>query len=270
MHNKVFKPLGMVNTTMDRETVRASGNFALSHEHKATRLEDIPKPVFGLPAGGYTWSTATDLLKMAEFLLKGDTEILAEPNRKAMLSRQIDEKMDLPSYYGYGITVADGLVKKGKWIETEVWAHDGQTPHYSSELWVLPEHDFAFAVVANSSALSIENSFNKALDTYVKLPTATSLPVEHASVQDLQLYAGTYNSVYGPISISYTSAGLQVHAPGLEAAKIDYSNKLTAVSKHVFLIDIDGATNPITFIVDRAANQVLIRHRSFIAVKTEP
>lgn len=267
MKSQVFNRLGMTSTTMDTGAVHASGNFALSGNKQTVTLENIPKPVFGLPAGGYTWSTPSELLKMAKFLIHGAPDILSNQQRKEMISPQINERFDIPSYYGYGITITDGLIKDGKWLPTKVWTHDGQTLDYKSELWILPEHDFALAVVTNSTDLNIEKTFNKALELYLTLPALEPLTIPMPTETDFKLFSGEYQTPYGPAFITYVDSGLEIDVPGLEAANISYSNKLQTLSKHVYLLEIDGVTTPITFLIDDKTDQVLIRNRSFVAQK---
>jgi CubicO group peptidase (beta-lactamase class C family) len=70
MKQSVFEPLGMTRTTMTFDDVKADGDNALGVGNiSAEFLEQISQPTFGKPAGGYTWSTPSEMVKMGQFLL---------------------------------------------------------------------------------------------------------------------------------------------------------------------------------------------------------
>jgi D-alanyl-D-alanine carboxypeptidase len=129
----VLRPAGLARTAFS-----APADHALGHHQGRVIDEDYPRA--RRPSGGL-WSTVTDLLSFAEF-------VLADPQLLAAIQAPRTGP-SAPVQYGLGWALAPGLI-----------FHNGRLDGFRSLLLVAPEHQYCVAMVANSTdALSAIASF---------------------------------------------------------------------------------------------------------------
>jgi CubicO group peptidase (beta-lactamase class C family) len=131
----VFSALGMSRTTMKKDEVFNDGNYALGSgvilsngspiDGNASSLNNIHQSLFGIPAGSYTWSTPSEMLKMADFLINGNINILSDELQQEMKLPQADLEIEIPLFYGYGLLLSDGFENGSNWYPVKRWSHGG-------------------------------------------------------------------------------------------------------------------------------------------------
>ena len=161
MKQNVFSPLGMSRTTMKKTEVFNDGNYVLgagvilrdgnSIEGNADSLDNIHQGLFGIPAGTYTWSTPSEMLKMADFLINGNNTVLSDELQQKITTPQVDLKMETPLFYGYGLVLSNGFENESNWYPVKRWSHGGSSLAYSSMFWVLPEENIAVSILSSGS-----------------------------------------------------------------------------------------------------------------------
>lgn len=154
MKAEVFAPLAMTSTTLFTR-IALTGEHALPHGQGLSLLyEKIPMRMEGAveavrPAGA-AWSTVRDLARYLELELSagkidGKT-VVSEENVLRRRAPQI--KIFEDTAYGLGLIVeTDHGVK--------IVHHGGNTIGFTSDLFLLPEHDLGVVVLSNAGSANI-------------------------------------------------------------------------------------------------------------------
>ena len=283
LHNDVFDALGMPRTTMVRDDVAADGDYALGsgfiirpngqpRQADVQDLAAVPHSPFGRPAGVSTWTTPTELMQMADFLMHGNSEVLSEGLRTAITEPHAP-LLSTPddTAYGYGIFVRPGLPLPSGYRPTPVWEHGGNTLQYTCAFYVLPELDYAVAILSSGYATDFGDSLQAALELAPGLPEPVEAPgytLDTARFADhVGLYEGPPN--IGDMVIAEQDGGLVWTLPALDAVDYPYDNVLQAVSSDLFIGTIDGVGYDITFIGEPGEPSEYLRNRSFVGVRSE-
>jgi CubicO group peptidase (beta-lactamase class C family) len=216
MGNLVFGPLGLADSHLDYAAVRqrpyTDGHVAMPINGRDVVAVQTPlwTPRSLGPAGAI-WSTTRDLLRYARFHLAAETSQAsagAAVTNAAVVSpesllRMREPVMDIPGLplrigRSWFLQDVDGV---------RVFTHNGATLGQGAELVVIPEHGFAFAIVANSSAAgpTASDVIQAALASYPGLESlagkvgilrAFIAPVDVPTVElppeKLAEYAGSY------------------------------------------------------------------------------
>lgn len=284
MREDIFLPLGMERTYLRKKEVEKDGDYAVSYGYDFNDVESgstvtidldkIADSAFTRPAG-LVWTTPSQMMKWADFLISGNSEVLSDELRKEITTAQVDTLYaDGTMKYGYGMFVESGYMSKdGKWYEIPVWEHGGNTISFSNILYILPEQEFAVAICSSAYATDFSASVDAAITTLVDLPEPSSNPPEYtidpARFDD---HTGTYEDPNNVGTLILTREGdkLMISAPDLDEYGVDYSPELTAVSSDIFVIYIDGAPYDITFIkADGEERSTYIRQRAFVAKRSD-
>ncbi len=180
--NKLLRPAGMTNTTLDAAEALAKGNWAYGHDRGERTTIDVKDSPLSLPGTGGI-STARDLVRFATMLMADGDGVLSEESAKAMQTPHIWSDEGLHVDMGYGMYI---------WYSSQVLQHglvsygDG----YCSTIAWLPEHNAAYASLSNSEA--------SAGTTYCSLAPVVRFgrewpPVDYASSpESWRGYEGSY------------------------------------------------------------------------------
>lgn len=276
MAQSVFEPLGMTRTTMRKSEVISDGNFALGVYNNGngnatgyTSLNQVEDWLPTLPAGVYTWSTPTELLKMAEFLMSGDDAVLADEYRQEMTKAQVSmEQAGLPLSYGYGIFIDEGFAYNNRWYPATVWQHGGNTEGYTSMFWMLPEENVAVSIMSSGVSDHYINTMIEALKSVMELPESQSMPFGEVDTSTFDRHVGTYDAGAVTIEVTNNNGVLNVYVPELEAQGIEYAPTLQAIGANTFLANADGEITDLTFFpMEQGGDSVYIRNRGFVGIR---
>ncbi|WP_158224681.1 serine hydrolase domain-containing protein [Agaribacterium haliotis] len=280
MQTQVFEPLEMPRTTVKREQVLRDGNYALGAGNiyqgseiragRAQSLDEVPGSPLGIPAGEFTWSTPSEMLKMAEFLLYGDSNILTDDLRQQMTSAQVGLDIGLPMSYGYGLFISEGFSDQQQWYATPLWDHGGNTYAYTSMFWLLPEQQIAVSILSSGAQTDFTATMMAALRAVTDLPAPTEVPVEPVASDLFEKHAGRYVGDIGVVDVSLVDGNLLVDIPAYNQQGLVYDKQLQPLAASYFRLKVGNENIDITFIgaEDGPASEY-IRHREFVLIRDD-
>lgn len=154
MRERVFEPLGMVNTTFETGRVVDDNNYALPYiftlreEQESLPLELETAFLEPIAPAGAAWSTAEDMAQFAILQLQNGvapdgTRLVSEENLLRTRVPQVPITAD--ASYGLGWILET-------WKEVPIVSHGGNSFGFSSELAFLPDHNIAIVVLVNQRA----------------------------------------------------------------------------------------------------------------------
>jgi CubicO group peptidase (beta-lactamase class C family) len=275
MAQSVFEPLGMARTTMLKSQVIEDGDFALGvyqADNGASigysNINQVNDFLPAVPAGSYTWSTPTELIKMADFLLSGNSDILADDLRSEMTKAHVSLNLaGLPLNYGYGIYIDDGFVFQNRWYPEKLWQHGGNTLGYTSKFWVLPEKNIAVAILSSGNGDDYENTMLEAIKSVTELPTSEAIPFGEVDTASFEQHVGTYDAGFITIEISNNDGVLEVNVPEFNAEGVSYSRVLDPLGGNTFLANQESEELDVTFFPQEQNGQsVYIRNQEFVGI----
>lgn len=244
----VFLPLKMSKTTMSREQAVASLNYALGgtgiDDDSLQSIDDLPYEKLGLAEGSETWSTPSDVLKMAHFLMNGDEQILPDDFRRQLVTKHIadDEYGKTFSFYGYGIGVTDGIIANDGIYPINVWEHGGNTVAYNSTLFMFPEHNLSISILGSASDGDYTSTILSVLDSLEIKPDIKPIDIPETSTEHYPNFVGTYNAVslIGELTLIVTQIEdkLHIEIPELDKASISYGDVLSPTFGNSLMLDI--------------------------------
>jgi len=285
VEQQVFDALGMHRTGFGVSTASQDGNYALgvfddgtaqtSLTNQITEPEAFRESAY-TPSGSQTWSTPTEMIEMAKFLMHGNTDVLSEDQRHAMTAKQIDMDFSgalanttgLADHYGYGIFVSDGFLLNDEWYAERIWDHGGNTRTHTSMFWILPDHDIAVAILSSGGF----DNFSDTMLEILKALEITPSPGEEPEVSiDATRYAehtGTYILDGLEITVELQDDVLAIDIPDASFVGIEYEPELIPFAGATFLASIDGDLVDLTFLPEQEGGEsVYVRNRGFVAVK---
>ncbi len=249
-----------VNTIRGGETI----------EGEAMAIEEIHKSIFGVPAGSFTWSTPSELLKMADFLLNGNTGVLSDNLRIQMTSPQVNMNVVIPMNYGYGLFIDDGIATNSGWYPVQRWEHGGNTLAYSSEFWVLPNENIAVSILSSGLNTDFTDTMLAALRSVITLPVLQILPLKPVATELFHGHLGRYDGDFGLVEVSLANGQLHIDLPLYDEMGIEYQPTLQAIAGSNFNAYVDGETIDLTFIPDVVGeNSIYIRNREFVGIRND-
>jgi CubicO group peptidase (beta-lactamase class C family) len=283
----VFAPLGMARTFARKAEVEADGDYALSYglglDDLASgiagdvSMEQMPDPAWDRPAG-FVWTTPTQMMAWARFLMDGDPEVLSDELRAEITTAHVDTLYGAGTMsYGYGMFVETGYqAKDGRWYAMPVWEHGGNTLSFTNILYILPEQRFAIDIISSGYNTDFSGALDAALTTLVDLPEPSEGPEYVIDPGEFDDHVGAYNDVFnvGDVVVTRDGDTLIVEMPTLELYGYTVTPELTAVSSDIFLLTIDDGTGPaqfdLTFVpLEGEEQSTYIRNRAFVATRVE-
>jgi len=179
--DRIFKPLGMTNSTMSLKEMKKAKDYSLGYNYnfdtKATEklpFRDIDEVA---PAGSIN-SSARDMAQWLRFVLNGGTaggkRLVSEKNYDEWLKPQM--KIAGTSSYGFGWFLQT-------WNGFKVVQHGGNIDGFNSMVAMFPEKKLGFVLLTNVSASSLGSDMIQIVgqnlvdepkpDENVKLPVKT-------------------------------------------------------------------------------------------------
>lgn len=279
VESEVFRPLGMERTTFSKAQARTDGDYALGVGYDIDRqgratygdltMLMIDDNASSRPAGGCTWSTPTELLQMASFLMAGDPGVLDDALRQQLVSAQVSTLGPLDDAYGYGLFVTPGFSLSDGYHDVELWTHGGNTLGYTSDFYVVPSEGFAISIMSSGYGQDFTPSVATALETLLDVGppvAAPEVPFDPARLDD---HVGTYEDVVnGAFTIEREGDGLTIDWPLLAAYDYEVAPELVPISDAYWLLEIDGVPYDLTFVgepgtpSDYAANRIFVGRRA--------
>lgn len=280
MKQNVFSPLGMFRTTMKKAEVFNDGNYVLgsgvilsggnSINGSADSLDNIHQSLFSIPAGSYTWSTPSEVLKMADFLINGNNEILSDELQQEMTLAQVDLKIDVPFDYGYGLGLSDGFENGSNWYPVKRWSHGGNSLAYSSMFWVLPEENIAVSILSSGRNTDFSETMMAALRSVMTLPEVTAIPTRPVETELFNNHVGRYVNDFDVVNITLENNQLRIDISSLNEDGSIYEPILRPIGGSLFrsIVGIDEVD--LTFLPEvDGGNSTYIRNREFVLIRNE-
>ncbi len=288
MREDVFGPLGMDRTLLRATEAEEDGDWAESYGYTdvttgalgTVDMSNLTDPASQRPAGSSTWSTPTQVVEMARFLVDGDESLLDDAHRSLLTTGHVATEFEglyadggYGRSYGYGVNQNTGFVDhEATWFSVPVWCHNGATVSFSSDFCVLPEHGLAISILSSGYGSSHAQALATAFGTLTEgLPEGT--PYEEASVDPdgLERLEGYYFDPWsvGGMIITRDGDGLDISMPELEGAGYSYSRSLIGYTTNLWFVEIAGVYYDLSFVsgTDEAAGY--IRNRNFVGSRVE-
>lgn len=272
MAEQIWDPLGMGRTFFDGDDVAADGNYATSvaRDWDGPGDRDVGPTTydhaFSRPAA-MGWTNTLDLLRFAHFLMVGHPDVADDTGLESLTTAQVDTRVwvDGGLQYGYGVYVADGFRVGDDWYADALWYHDGNMPGYGADLWMLPEHGVAIAVLNNGHHEHFRTAIRESLASLVEL-TPRAAPDESFTASDLQALDGTYIDPWagGPLIVRAVGDGLSIEAPELRAGGVPFEPVLDVQFATQASWKLGTGTTWIDFIPDDEGVMRWLRTRRFV------
>ncbi|HEY0428867.1 MAG TPA: serine hydrolase [Pyrinomonadaceae bacterium] len=181
VEDKIFKPLGMTNSTLTLEKMQKAKDFSLGYDYNFDTKETRQLPMRDIlqvaPAGAIN-SSANDMSKWLKFMLAG-----GELNGKRLVSENLFAELEKPQMkvggktsYGLGWFLQD-------WNGLKVVQHGGNIDGFNSMVAMIPEKKLGFVMLTNVSGSTLGNELmpivwdsilgEKKADESIKLPIKT-------------------------------------------------------------------------------------------------
>jgi CubicO group peptidase (beta-lactamase class C family) len=280
MKQNVFTPLGMSRTTMKKTDVSNDGNYVLgsgviinngnSIEGSADSLNNIHQSLFSIPAGSYTWSTPSEMLKMADFLLNGNNNILSDDLQQKMTLPQVDLEIEIPLTYGYGLELIDGFEHESNWYPVKRWSHGGNSLAYSSMFWVLPEENIAVSILSSGRDTDFRETMMAALSSVTTLPDVIDIPTKPIETELFDNHVGRYEDIEDVVDITLENNQVRIDISSLNDGGIDYNPILEPVGGSVFRFTEGTNEHYLTFIPEvEGESSTYIRQREFVLIRND-
>ncbi len=269
----LFGPLGMTRTVARKSAVDSNTTVGVGFANPSSRtvgpvlLPDIWESAFVRPAG-LVWSTPTDMMKVARFIVDGDDNVLDDTLRAELYREQVPIYPDLPGGYGYGLFVGRGLRLHDNYYDVPVWSHGGNTWTHTSTFYILPEQRAAISILSNGVGDDFTASVVAAIETLVALPAPTSAPTPPFEPTALDALTGSYLDPFNVGELIFTRVDnhLEVSAPLLDQYAIPYDPVMTPMSTRVWLVTVQGTPLDFAFI-DGPQNETYFRNREIVAIR---
>ena len=200
-------------------------------------LEQTWEDAYIRPAG-LVWSTPTDQMKLAKFLIEGDAAILPDDLRLLISSPQTPLYPDIPGDYGYGLVRNEGVnLGLSHYPNMVILSHGGNTLTHSSTFYILPQERFAISILSNGRGDNFAQSVVEAIRLFVELPQPGQAPEVPFDPDALDLLTGEYvdpNNV-GKVFVTREGDTRFIDMPDVTRAGVPYERKLERVSTRVWM-----------------------------------
>jgi beta-lactamase class C len=195
----IFSKAGMVDSTYEPKVVRARNNYAVGVSAGATPV-DVTFSNCSLSDGaGGAYSSAHDLGRLAEQLLRGGGNVMPFTTFFEMVEPKASTQSPAYVNYGYGLF---SQPYKG----TAIYGHSGDLPGFHTAWFMLPQYGFAAAVVVNGDGFPPVVSVVDAFNAFNALPNI-ALPDTKTPPSSWQEFTGVY---VDPIEPNAIPAGIEL------------------------------------------------------------
>lgn len=272
MRERVFAPLGMERTTyFASEAIR----HAVSVGHVQAPGEDIkiadpwPLPRRSNPAGGIS-STVGELLRFARCHMNdGELDgerVISGKSAQEMRAFQATAEPGREWGLGWSRRTLDGVL---------IAEHTGSTNGFTARLTIVPERNFAIAVLTNADRGSMVHTkiVEAALDRSFGLRQDQPATVE-VDPSLLAKYAGTYKQDLSEITLTVDNGGLHVERVNTNPFSLETTHleplRFVAISETSFVVQ-DGIAegNPADFILNPDGSIRFLRFSGRLAYPVE-
>ncbi len=236
-------------------------------------LDEIAENAYTRPAG-YVWSTAEDMATLGGFFLEGDTAILSDEDRLAMMTPVV-RKYPSVSWinYGYATSIQQGLHLEDGFRDEPLIYHGGNTGSATSLWMVWPAHGVAISILSNGYADGFTSTAIEILERLdvlgppVEKPMELELPMVET---DHALLVGTYVDPYaGQIDVWDDAGDLKIAMPDLEERGVGVDDDLLFYFTDSYDTTVGGVPSDFTFIPDDAGVYRWIRNRLIVGTRVE-
>jgi CubicO group peptidase (beta-lactamase class C family) len=278
----ILAPLGMDRTFTRKADVEEDGDYALSYGYKSTLnglvgptrvpMEKVTDPASVRPAG-MIWSTPSQLMMYADFLMHGNTDVLSDASRAALTGEQVNTLYaEGQQWYGYGIFIDRSFSMPDGIHERPLWEHGGNTLSMTCSWYVLPEQDWGIAILSNGYGDNFGASVAAGLETLADVGPAVAVDPPDIDTARLADFEGSYQaqSNVGAVVITRDGDGLRATFPDLDAVGYPYDPVLQPYSTTIWLVTFDGVQYDLTFVGEEGQPATWIRNRAFAAVRVPP
>ncbi|HEU5013884.1 MAG TPA: serine hydrolase [Roseiflexaceae bacterium] len=245
VRERIFAPLGMDHSFYFAHEAIAYP-AAVGHTqvevfgdaHEVARKYPLPRS--SNPAGGII-SNVGDLLRFAAFHMgdgrAGDTRLLTSESIRAMRQPQVSAGSRAETWgIGWEIKTSDGV---------QIVGHGGATNGFNARLTLVPERQFALAILTNSGrgAAAYQRIAPWALQHFCGLKQPEPAPVT-LSDEELARYAGTYTQPLATVTMRVVDGGLEMVERNISALTGQQRElpplHAHPVGNHTFMIDSAG------------------------------
>ncbi len=208
---RVFKPLGMTNSTMLISQMEKSKDHSLGYIYNFDTKETkkLPyRPIDQVAPAGSINSSARDMAEWLRFVLNGGTvggkRLVSEKN----FAEWIKPQMKISGAMDYGL----GWFLQ-KWNGLTVVQHGGNIDGFNSMVAMIPEKKIGFVMLTNVSGSSLGNELMPIVWSNLiempKPPAETKLPL-----RSMQLLAGSYGTPERTVEVKIDGEDLVIIVPG--------------------------------------------------------
>ncbi len=273
-NKRLVEPLGLETAFFFAEDV-ITRPHAVGHQlaerndgHTVAHGYSLPRHVNG--TGGVVCSTS-ELLRFAQLHMGGgeiDGVRLVSAEHTSAMQQPVIEAGDFHRNYGLGWCVHE-------YPDFRTISHGGATNGFRANLTVIPESDFAIAILTNGDAGSraITEIENWALSHYLDLARPQPEPVE-LSKKKLAAFAGTYNrhDSTSEVTVVDTRLELTIESRDEESGEVESTTTypLVPVGNNRFIVpDGPGKGNTVDFIeyTGNGDPQALLRRGGRLAIR---
>jgi hypothetical protein len=232
IEDRIFKPLGMTNSTMSMKQMEKVNDFSYGYSYNPDTKETRKLPFRDIdeiaPAGSIN-SSARDMAEWLRFVMNGGAvggkRLVSESGYNEWLKPQM--RVSGAMSYGFGWFLED-------WNGLKVVQHGGNIDGFNSLVAMIPEKKLGFVLLTNVSASSLGTELMpvvwKELLGDVKADENVQLPI-----RTMQRLAGTYRleAAKVDLDVKIENDNLVLIAPG----QPHYTLKRTAPRQ----FDLEGA-----------------------------
>lgn len=221
---RIFKPLGMTNSSMSMAQMSRSRDHSLGYDYNFDTKETLLRPyreiTASAPAGSIT-SSANDMAKWLRFVLGGGVaggkRLVSEKGFEEWLKPQMKITPNGAVSYGLGWFIE-------KWNGLKVVHHGGNIDGFNSLVAMIPEKKLGFVMLTNVSGSPLGNELMPLIWSNL-LPESLPPPPPPVAASDVAPAdeAGKYNLAEAgiDIDITYTDGKLVMNVPGQPAYPLE-------------------------------------------------
>jgi CubicO group peptidase (beta-lactamase class C family) len=265
LNELVFEPLGMTRTTF-RPSVVMTYPFAQSYRafgrEKLAQVRPFALDAFGWPSGSM-FTSLNDLARFTIAFMNG-----GKIDGKQVLSQSLIDALSTPvaavpglnnqqSTYGFLAEDYRGV---------RVLSVTGSWAGFTEQLWIVPEHRFAFIVMANRNMGYFNATAEKAMELLLSLGPAPSRTLTQAlpmSDEEMSSYLGKYSNE--------DNVEIVLRDHHLFLRERNSETPVTKIKEHVFATGPVNVSQPQTFaLVAGPSGRIEFLHRFGRALKRMP